>query len=87
MGILLLHGASRYCEDRKSPVAGSSNESSPSSNDNVTRCGVGGDVIVGVGGKEVRQRTSSTVRKTAEHRKQRSLSEVERYTLVSNRIV
>ena len=87
MGILLLHGASRYCEHRKSPVTGSSNESSPSSTDNVTRCGVGGDVTVGVGGKEVRQRTSTAVRKTAEHRKQRSLSEVERYTLVSNRIV
>ena len=92
VGILLLHWASD--EDRKSPRTGpgSSNESSPCSNRSETSSAVGGNVAVG-GGVEVegvRQRTASSVaaRKTAtECRKQRSLSEVERYTLVSNRIV
>jgi hypothetical protein len=87
VGILLLHGARSYCEDRKSSTgAASSNESSPCPHGSETSSGVAGDVII-VGGEEggVRQRSSSAAARKTE--KQRSLSEVERYTLVSNRIV
>ena len=77
VGILLMSGADRYSEERRKSVGGSSNEGSPSSCGSEMRSG-------DVGGEGVRQRAA---RKPAELRKQRSLSEVERYTVVSNRIV
>ena len=80
VGILLMSGADRYSEERRKSVGGSSNEGSPSSCGSEMRSG-------DVGGEGVRQRASGAARKPAELRKQRSLSEVERYTVVSNRIV
>ena len=77
VGILLMSGADRYSEERRKSVGGSSNEGSPSSCGSEMRSG----------GEGVRQRASGAARKPAELRKQRSLSEVERYTVVSNRIV
>ena len=84
VGILLLHGASSYCDDRKKS-ADSSNEGSPSSLASETRSS--SDITVGGEGVRLRATAGAAGRKPGEHRKQRSLSEVERYTPVNNRIV
>ena len=85
VGIILLHLAGRYCKDRKT-TTGSSNESSPASRGSSADTGINIGSHIGGGVEGLVQRTSSSVHRT-DYRKQRSLSEVERYTLVNNRIV
>lgn len=81
VGIILLIKASHYCQDQK-PTATQDNPSS-----HQTDISVSSHISTQSGSTgELTKRTSSTVSKS-DSRKQRSLSEVERYTLVSNRIV
>lgn len=81
VGILLLVKAGHYCQDRK-PATPQANPSSHQTNISVSSHISTQSASTG----ELTKRTSSTVSKS-DSRKQRSLSEVERYTLVSNRIV
>jgi hypothetical protein len=93
VGTLLLTMASRYSLEKKSATKSSAQHRPEQSSDTDIRASShirGQTELTEEDGRVagLTQRTSSAVRKSEDsNRKQRSLSEVERYTLVSNRIV